>query len=261
MKKVLKIAGVGVLVIFMLLILIPVIFKDKIVEIAKEEINNQVNAKIDFGEFDLSIFTYFPNLNFEINNVTVSGVDKFEGDTLMQLKQFSAEVDLMSVMGDNIKVLGIHLIEPKIYAHVLADTSANWDIAKESEGSNQEQTTEEVEDAASKSAEESSEFNLALKEFAIQKANILYLDEAGDLKAELKNLDYVLSGDMGLSTVELNMSLLIEAITVEMEGMKYLNKSNIEYTAGINANLDLMKFDLLENKFRINQLILSLDGF
>ncbi len=256
MKKFLKILGVGILLIFTLLILIPVIFKDKIVEIAKTEINSQVNAKVNFGEFDLSIFTYFPNLDFEINDLSVVGIDKFEGDTLMYLKQFSAKVDVMSVMGDKIKVLAVRLIEPQINAKVLADTTANWDIAKNTEPSEETENTEE------KSTEgEPTAFNLALKEFSIQKANVVYQDEPGNLYAEIRNLDYSINGDFNLSKSKLNMKLLIEAITVKMEGVKYLNKTNIEYTAGINADLDQMKFDILENKFRINKLVLALNGF
>lgn len=258
MKKFLKILGVSILLILTLLILIPVIFKDKIVEIAKTEINNQVNAKINFGEFDLSIFTYFPNLNFEINDVSVVGIDQFEGDTLMYLKQFSAKVDLMSVMGEEIKVLGIHLIEPQINAFVLADTTANWDIAKASEDSEVSSVEEEK---APEVEGEAAAFNLALKEFSIQKANIVYQDEPGGLGAEISNLDYSIAGDFSLSTAELNMALLIEAITVQMDGVKFLNKANIEYTAGINADLENMKFDILDNKFRINKLVLALAGY
>ncbi len=255
MKKFLKITGITIVLIIALLILIPVIFQDKLVEIAKTEINNQVNAKIDFGTFDLSIFTYFPNLNFEINDVTVSGINHFEGDTLLQLKQMSVKVDIMSVFGDQIEVLGIHLIEPNIYAHVLPDTSANWDIAKASED-----TATPTEDAATETEDEGS-FSLALKEFSIQKANIIYKDEPGDMMADLKNLDYHLEGDLSLVDVKLKMGLLVEVVTVEMEGIPYLNQTNIAYNAGIDANLETMRFDLLENKFRMNHLILSLAGY
>lgn len=167
-------------------------------------------------------------------------------------------MDLMSVMGDHIKVLGIHLIEPQIYAHVLADTTANWDIAKES--TSEENSTSEEPDESS-NTEESSAFNLALKEFTIQKANIVYQDEPGNILAQIKNLDYTLSGDLGLSNVNLDMKLLIEALTVQMDGVKYLNKANIQYTAGIGADMDNMKFDLLENKFTINKFVLSLAGY
>ena len=256
MKKLLKITGIAILLILTLLILVPVIFKDKIVEIAKTEINNQVNAKVNFGEFDLSIFTYFPNLNFEINDVSVVGVEKFESDTLAYIKQFSAKVDIMSVMGDQIKVLGVHLIEPQIYGHILADTTANWDIAKVSE------TTEVVEqEKTEEPVEESAPFNLALKVFSIQKANIVYKDEPGNMMAQIRNLDYSIAGDFSMSNVELDMALLIEAITVEMDGVKFLSKAQIEYTAGINADLDKMKFDILDNEFRINKLILALNGY
>ncbi|PLX01134.1 MAG: hypothetical protein C0594_14225, partial [Marinilabiliales bacterium] len=61
--------------------LTPVLFKDKLVEIAKQEINNQVNASIEFGEFDLSVFRSFPDLNFQIHDVKAIGKDDFENDT------------------------------------------------------------------------------------------------------------------------------------------------------------------------------------
>lgn len=265
MKKFLKITGIAIVLILVLLVLVPVIFKDKIVEIAKTEINNQVNAKVNFGDFDLSIFRYFPNLNFEINDVSVVGINAFEQDTLVYLKQFSAKVDLMSVLGEQIQVLGIHLIEPQINARVLADSSANWDIAKASELTEDaveaEAATEEVVNEESPAAETGAPFQLSLKEFSIQKANIVYQDDLSDMTADLKNLDYSISGDFSLSEVELKTALLIEAITVKMEGVKFLNKTNIEYTAALKANLDQMKFDILENNFRLNELALDLTGF
>jgi uncharacterized protein involved in outer membrane biogenesis len=252
MKKILKITGISILIILILLIVMPFIFKGKIIEIAKTEINKQVDAKVDFGTFDLSIFTYFPQLNFEINDLVVSGIGKFEGDTLMSLQQFSAKVDLMSVMGDEIKILGIHLIHPTIYAHVLADSTANWDIAKASTDTIAEET---VEDTTSTS------FKMNLQEFSIKKANIVYNDETTPLKATIKDLDYTLSGDMSLTNVELKMATLIDAITVDMQGVKYLNKAQIAYDADINADMEHMKFELKENKFRINQFVMSLIGY
>ncbi|MBN2669970.1 MAG: AsmA family protein [Bacteroidales bacterium] len=256
MKKFLKITGISILVILVLLILIPIVFKDKLIEIAKTEINNQVNAKIQFGEFDLSIFTYFPNLNFEINDVTVSGINQFEGDTLMHLKQLTAKVDIMSVFGDQIKVKAVHLIEPQIYAHVLRDTTANWDIAKTDSSA-----TEEVVEEVSETFGDDASFKMALNTFSIQKAQIKYIDESGDLSAIIKDLDYELSGDLSLSQAELKMHMAIEAITVEMEGIKYLNQTKMDYQAGIQADLDKMRFDLLDNQFQLNQLILAFKGF
>ncbi len=252
MKKFFKYFGITLVVLLIALVSVPFLFKDKLIELAKTEINKQVNATINFGEFDLTIFTYFPNLNFEIENVSVVGKDKFEGDTLMFMKKFSAKVDVMSVMGDQIKVLGIKMIEPQIYAHVLPDSSANWDITIPTDSV---ETPEAAEDTAASS------FRLALKEFSIEKAQIRYLDESGDLSTDIKNLDYTLRGDMSADNAKLDMNMLIEAITVEMEGIKYLNQVKMAYKAGIDADLNKMKFDLLDNEFSMNQLILSFAGF
>jgi predicted solute-binding protein len=82
LKRIFKYTGISLLVIIVLLILAPFIFKDKIVAIVKEQANNNLNAKVDFGEFDLSIFSSFPDFRFKINNVSVIGVDAFAGDTL-----------------------------------------------------------------------------------------------------------------------------------------------------------------------------------
>ncbi len=79
LKKILKYFGFTVLFLIVLIILLPFIFKGKIIEMVKEEANKSLNAKVDFGEFDLGLISTFPNFNFSINDVKVDGIDKFEG--------------------------------------------------------------------------------------------------------------------------------------------------------------------------------------
>ena len=64
MKTFLKIFGIIIVIIIAAAILLPIIFKGKIVEIAKTEINKSVNAKVDFADFSLSLIKSFPNFNF-----------------------------------------------------------------------------------------------------------------------------------------------------------------------------------------------------
>ena len=133
-KKIAKILGFTFLLLIILIILLPIIFKDKIVEKVKEEANSSLNAKVDFGEFDLGLISTFPNFNFSIDDVKVDGIDKFEGVQLANIKNLTLKVDLMSVIsGDEIKVKTISILDPVINAVVLADTTANWDIAKASD--------------------------------------------------------------------------------------------------------------------------------
>ncbi len=134
MKKIIKwffrifLILIGLIII--LLILIPMLFKDEMLTKVKEEINNNVNAKVEFADFKLSIFKSFPDLNLGLHEVLVTGIDHFEGDTLVYFKSFNVQVDLVSVIKKNVVVKGIVLNKPFINGKVLEDSTANWDITK-----------------------------------------------------------------------------------------------------------------------------------
>ncbi len=257
-KKIFKYLSIFILVLLIALISAPFMFKGKLIEIAKEQINEQVNAKIEFGEFDLSIFSTFPNLLFEINNVKVSGVDKFEGKTLFKMDKLGAKVDIMSVFGNNIKVIGILLDRPIINAIVLPDSSANWDIAK---ASTDTVATEIEENEAPTTDGESGSFKLSLKSFEINNADIAYNDMPGNMSATIEGLTFALSGDLGSETTELVISTLVKKLTFKQDGVKLVNKAELAYNAELDADLVNSKYTFKENIFRINALELAFDGF
>jgi hypothetical protein len=251
-KKILKYFGFTLLFLIALIILLPIIFKGKIVDMVKEEANNNLNAKVDFGDFDLGLITTFPNFNFEINDVKVDGVDQFEGIQLASIGNLTIKVDLMSVIsGDEIKVKTLSISDLTANAIVLADTSANWDIAKASTDA-EEEIIEEA---------EASSFKLGLKDLSITNANITYVDETMDLETSIKNLNFHLTGDMTEDVTDLVTTTTIEAMDLEMESVKYFKQTKIEADATINADLANSKYTFTENEFRINELILNLDGW
>ncbi len=253
-KKILKYFGFTLLFLIALIILLPIIFKGKIVDLVKEEANNNLNAKVDFGDFGLSLITTFPNFEFSIDNVKVDGVDKFEGTQLASIGNLTLKVDLMSVInGDEIKMKTLSISDLTANAIVLADTSANWDVAK---------TTDEVEEVVVEEVDaEPSAFKLALKDLSITNANITYVDETMGLATSIKNFNFHLSGDMTEDVTDLITTTTIEAIDLEMENVKYLNQTKIEVDATIKADLANSKYTFTENEFRINELILNLDGW
>ncbi|PCI93884.1 MAG: hypothetical protein COB15_15435 [Flavobacteriales bacterium] len=253
-KKILKYLGFTLLFLIALIILLPIIFKGKIVEMVKEEANNNLNAQIDFGEFDLGLISTFPNFEFSIDNVKVDGVDKFEGTQLASIGNLTLKVDLMSVIsGDEINVKTLSISDLNVNAIVLADSSANWDIAKAT-GEVEEEIIEET-DA------EPSSFKLGLKDLSITNANITYVDQTMDLSTTITNFNFHLSGDMTEDVTDLVTETRIEALDLEMENIKYFKKTNIEVDATILADLANSKYTFTENEFRINELILGLDGW
>ena len=253
MKKILKIVGIIFVFLIALIIALPIIFKGKIVEIVKEEANNNLNAKVNFGDFDLGLISTFPNFEFSINDITVDGVNQFEGTQLANIKNLTLKVDLMSVIsGDEINIKTILIDQPTINAIVLADTTANWDIAKSSD---------DVEDVVEEESSEDASFKLGLKDFRIVNANITYVDATMDLTTSIKNLNFTLSGDMTEDVTELVTKTTIEALNLKMENIGYFKNTVFDIDATVKADLANSKYTFTENEFKINELTLGLDGW
>nr|MBX2874392.1 hypothetical protein [Saprospiraceae bacterium] len=74
--KIVKRILIALLVLVILLvgtaIAVPILFKDKIVAIAKEEINKTVRADVDFSDVDLSLFKGFPHLVFSLKDLSIT---------------------------------------------------------------------------------------------------------------------------------------------------------------------------------------------
>ena len=70
-KKVLKITGIVFLLCVVTLIAAPILFKGKIEDYIKKEINKSVNAEVDFAQVDLSFMAKFPNATINIKDLKV----------------------------------------------------------------------------------------------------------------------------------------------------------------------------------------------
>ena len=179
MKKFIKIFFITVVILIAAIILLPVIFKGKIIDTAKDEANKSLNAKVEFADINLSLISNFPNITAKVKGLTITGVDTFKNDTLINFQSLTASLDIMSVIsGDEIKVKKIVIDKPNINIKVLADGTANYDIAKEDTTSVTETDT----------TTKSSNFKLNLKKFEIKKGNIIYDDKSSDVLPNCKIL-------------------------------------------------------------------------
>lgn len=231
--------------------MLPFLFKDKIIEMAKAEINNNVNATVTFGEFDLSLLSSFPDFRFSIKDLKIVGKDKFEGDTLASIPSLSLDLDLMSVIkGDNYTINSIDMDSPRIFAVVLADGSASYDISKPS-----------TDTAAAAPAGEATKFKMSLKHLEIQHAYIVYDDATLPMRAVMDDFTHTLSGDFTQDLFDMETMTTIERFSCDYDGMTYL--SNVKTSAKADLAMDMInwKFTFKDNEFSLNELGFGLDGF
>jgi len=250
MKKFFKIFFISILVIFLILLVTPILFKGKILEFAKKELNNMLTAEVDFSDLKLSFIRNFPNAYVALEDLTVVGTGEFEGDTLVAFKKFSVTVDIKSVIKmENIQVKSVLLDQARVYAHVLDNGRANWDIMKPDE-----ETEVATEDTST------FEFRVALKKFEIHNTDITYRDEEGKMLATLKDLNYNLRGDMTQDNADLKMNLEIAQVDFWMDGIRYLKKAHAGFVSEIAADLKNMGFTFKDNQFNLNEIVLKFAG-
>ena len=251
-KRILKWSGISFLLLLLLIIIAPFIFKDKIIEIVREEANNNVNATVNFGEFDLTLFSSFPDFRFKIQNVSVINVEPFNGDTLAYIKELSFDLNIKSVItGDKYQINSLVIDQPKINGIVMVDGKANWDIAKASADT----ISDEPADTSA------TKFAMKLKSLEIKHADITYNDMQGNMSASLKDLNYTLSGDFTQDNFLLSNLLEITETSFEMGGVGYLTKAKTRFKADLDMDMPNMKFTFKENELDLNDLGLSFDGF
>jgi hypothetical protein len=240
--------GVGIFLLLLVggLVAFPFLFKDKIIAAVKEEINKNVNAKVNFGDFSISIIKNFPNITFGINDVSVINEKPFKGDTLAYIGNFNISLDIMTVIkGQTYDVKSISINDAKIAAKINKEGKTNWDIAKPTDTT----TTE------------SSPFSLKLRKFDIANANIIYKDDSSNVFAQVANLNINANGDFTQDVFVLNSTTSIEKLTYRDGLTAYLKDAVLNLKADVEINQITNKYTFKENELSVNELVLGLDGF
>lgn len=260
MKKIFRRTGkiivTIILAVFILLLLLPVLFKGKIGEQVVKVANEKIDANLSFSGYSLSLIRNFPNLTFSLNDLVITGKDKFEGDTLAGLRSFRLVFDLSSIFGkEGYVVRSVVVDRPVINGIALADGSVNWDIMKESE---QDALPEEAGEEGA--ADSSSSLKATLESFQIRNGRLTYMDKGSEMSAFIDNMNLHLAGNMAESITDLALEVDMEGVTFIMEGTAYLKEAVAKGLFDLSADMEQMKFTLNENSLSVNALMLTMSG-
>lgn len=96
MKKLVKNILIGLVALLAVLIVAPSLLSGKVAEIVKTEANALLRAKLDFEKLNISLLRHFPNASLDLKGLTLVGVERFEGDTIVAAERISAVVSPLS---------------------------------------------------------------------------------------------------------------------------------------------------------------------
>lgn len=252
LKKVLKGIGITLLVLIALLIAIPYFFKGQIMAKLKTELNKNLNAKVDFKDVDISLFRRFPRLAVALEELQITGVNHFEGDTLLAVRRLDLAMNLMSaIKGDNIEIYNVVLQQPRIYATVDEEGRANWDITKP------DTTTA----AATPADTAKSEFALSLQQYSIEDATIKYTDRQGHMALSIEQLNHKGKGDFSQEQFTLQTTTTAESVSFAQGFIPYLLNAKAEILTDVKIDNKTSTYAFKTDKISVNNLKLATEGF
>lgn len=252
MKKILKITGITILVLLIILLVGPFLFKGTIEDLVKKSINENINATVAWEDLSLNLFSSFPDARLSIENISVINKAPFAGDTLVWSREIALDMGVLQLFsmdeGLSINELAIH--DAKINIKTDSLGRANYDIAKES-------TSNPV---PSDTTSSSSALSFDVQHYEITDSQINYRDESAGIYFQLKDLNHEGTGDFSAtkSALKTQSSTLV---SFAMDSLNYFDELPIKLQATIQMDFENQKFSFLENKALINQLPLIFDGF
>lgn len=294
MKKGIKILIAVVACILGILLIVPLMLKGKIKDIAETTANEMLEAKVSLGDVSMNFFSDFPNASLGVKDVAIVGINDFSGDTLANVGELDVVINLVSLFGDSYEINEVELNDATLNAKLLANGLTNWDIVISSD------STEVEEDTTA-----SSPFKLDLDDFSVNNlsvsyddqmdsmfaavkgldlqlvgdisldlqtlANIekfkmavgqlIYKDEKGSLGADLRNVSMDFSGSMSDKISNISTTLSVDSLSLLMENIPYLSNVKTEAEIELEADLENNKFKFGKNYLKLNEIKANFEGF
>lgn len=250
-KKILKWTGISLLVIIILLVATPFLFKDKIKSMVVKAINDQVDATVAFEDVSLSFISNFPQASVTVDKLSVINKAPFAGDTLVYVGELNLNMSVKEIFkGDgepmNLKSFGIKNTVINILFN--KDGVGNFDIARKK--AQEEQAANE---------EPSKPFALNMQEYYVENLRFRFADERSKMNVVIDSLNHKGTGNFAANKLDLDTHTDLN-LTVDMDKTNFMRNTKLKLDAVLGLDLDKSIYTFKENKLLINQMGLEFDG-
>ena len=249
MRKALKIIGITVLVIILLLVAVPFIFKGKIKDMVKQSINQNLNANVEFSDVSLSFIRSFPQAHVSVSDLVITNFEPFKDETLASVTDIALTMSIKELFKNAsdgpIVVNSIMVNEALLTLKTDKFGNTNYDIAKTIETEN--------------SNESSNNFAFDIEDYEITNSAFSYLDEGSKIIVHVTELNHEGHGTFSAETSELDTKSQAN-LSISLDSTNYLSNNPIKLDALIGMDLTNSIYTFKENKGYINELPLEFKG-
>lgn len=248
MKKPIKISLIAaaslLAVLVVALILVPILFKDRIVERLRIELNERIDATVSFSEIDVSLLSTFPTLTAKVESLSIAGKGEFEGVTLLAADSIEAGVDLVElIMSGAIEIQSIDVDRPTVHVVVNQDGRANYHIV-----ASQPADTDAAEEPLA----------LEIERYRISRGTITY-DEPG-VHIRVLELEHRGHAAISGSTHRLSSETTAGSVSVALGRVTYLKEAKASLSVDGTVETEEPRLTLRSLALSINELAFEGSG-
>ena len=254
MQRPVKVTLIAMAVLIGLLIgavvIVPIVLQERVAKLVHDELNQRLDATVDFKSIDLSLLSTFPTLTAEVVDLEITGKGVFEGTTLLSVRSLGGGVDLFSLVGDEqLVVESITIDHPEIRVLVNEDGVANYDIVKERPDGAEETEPDE---------EESGNVAFQLHRYRVIDGSITY--DAPGTHMSIDGLHHDGSATISAVTQVLASNTTVDALSIKLGRVTYLKQAKVGVDIAATLRTDDQHVDLDALNVTVNELSVGGSG-
>ncbi len=261
MKKLFVVLGLIIMLFVAAIFVVPVLYKEKISRLALQKINTMVDAQVNYESFDLGLLRSFPDFTATFQNISVVGKNQFENDTLLYFGNFSATLNLLSVLRkSDVQVNSIEIASGKLNFIADANGAYNWEIEKKTVALADSLNSPKNEKNIAEKKEPKQQLKLLLKNIVLSDIDIIYLSRSSNYEFAVYDVDGKMQGEMqGMNTL-LNVEVATPSLNYRYGNVYYLKELSTGINTILNADLNKFDFKFEGGSSKLNNFPLDLKG-
>jgi len=245
-RRIIWVSLLSFLVLLIFLILVPVLFRPRVVAFAKKQLNKQLTATVDFSDVRISLLRNFPRLDIKLVDLSIVGKDNFRGDTLLFSPATHIVTNIKTLFKSSVKVYAIELVDPLINAKIDSNGKENFDIARKS--------------SSGGDSGDSAEYSLDLESYSIKNGAITYNDDASKIYTAMKHFDHSGKGNFTAVKFLVNSNTTADSVSFKYGTITYLNDAVIDVPLEVNIDTKAGQYDFHGEKLTVNSVPLYVKG-
>ena len=245
MRKLLTGLGVALVLLVLALLVIPMLFAGRVLDMAVDAANEQLEATVAIDSASISLFRSFPNPSVGLHGISVVGQGSFEGVPLASIDDLYVTVGLASLVGDAPEIRRLVVKGSSFDFVVNPDGLANWDVLPPG-------------DAVASDGD--APFAIELQDIVIENLDLRYNDQQGYTLVDIDGLAY--HGDASVSgpLTAMENSARIAALTYQDGPITWLKDVMVVAELPLEYRDDSGQVTMGESHLVLNELALGFRG-